>query len=106
MAVCLDYQSVTIRREEEFVVSWRKYLVLGIILLSVLALRVRNRHLEVAYGYQIHKEHELTESLNVEKEDLEYQVSVLTRFENLRDEADKRLKLQPVAESVFRVNEK
>jgi hypothetical protein len=104
MAVCLDYQSVSIRSDEEIAVSWRKYLILGLILLCLIALRVRNRHLEVAYGYQLHQENELTERLNTEKQDLEYQVSVLTRFENLRDEADKRLKLVSSPKSVVRVN--
>lgn len=100
MAACLDYQVIPSRSGGDVKpISWRKQtLSIGLLLVAI-GYRVHNRHLETQYGYDIHSEHKLSMELKAEKKDLEYQLSVLNRLENIRNRASETLSLGEITKS-------
>ncbi|MGI6680674.1 MAG: hypothetical protein ACOX3T_04240 [Bdellovibrionota bacterium] len=89
MAVCLDYQSVYVKREK---VVGNKLLICAVLLLmSVLIFRVWIRAEKVALGYQIAEAQNKTKEYSTIKKDLATQLSVLKRYDNLMGLAQTRL---------------
>lgn len=93
MAVCLQYQSVYVKREST-VVSVRTQVFAAAVLLIVLAARVWTK-LEATYlGYQFAQERSKTVELDMERRELELQRSVLLRPDSLTKSARQMSQLQ------------
>lgn len=78
MTVCLQYQSVYVRRDDA-AVSKKLHLVVAVCLLCVLAARVWVKLESTDVGYQLASERQKTVALDMERRELELQVSVLKR---------------------------
>jgi hypothetical protein len=92
MAVCLQYQSVYVRRSSA-AVSKRVQLVVAGALLSVLALRVWVKLEVTDIGYHLAHERQRTVILDMERRELELQLSVLKRPDTLVRIAHEKLGL-------------
>lgn len=95
MAVCLDYQSVYTRRRE-IKISMRLQLVAGLLLLAVLCCKVWVKVASTDVGYQLARLRQQAVSLDMERRELELQLSVLLRTDNLARMARDRLHLAPL----------
>ena len=92
MAVCLDYQSVYYNRRAS-AVSIRLELAAGLLLALALVGKVWMKIESTDAGYQVARERQKTVQLDMERRDLELQLSVLLRRDNLSSMAQKRLGL-------------
>lgn len=86
MAVCLQYQSVYVKREAA-VVSLRVQVVAAMALLLVLGARVWMKLEVTDVGYQLARERSRTVELDMERRELELQRSVLLRPDSLATSA-------------------
>jgi hypothetical protein len=82
MAVCLQYQSVYVKRDST-VVSAKLQLLAACALLAVLGVRVWSKLEATDVGYQLARERQRTVSLDMERRELELQLSVLLRPDSL-----------------------
>jgi len=82
MAVCLQYQSVYVKREAA-VVSLRVQVAAAVALLVVLGARVWVKLEATDAGYQLARERAKTVELDMERRELELQRSVLLRPDSL-----------------------
>ncbi|MCO6430905.1 MAG: hypothetical protein J5J00_08590 [Deltaproteobacteria bacterium] len=95
MSVCLDYQKVYSKRRS-LVVSVRVQIIAALVLLVCLAFKVWLRIECTSLGYQIAKERQLTMDLDMQRRELELQISVVKRADNLADKAAVQLGLRPL----------
>ena len=86
MAVCLQYQSVYVKREAA-VVSIRAQVAAAVALLVVLGARVWVKLEATDAGYQLARERSKTVELDMERRELELQRSVLLRPDSLSSAA-------------------
>lgn len=86
MAVCLQYQSVYVRRESK-AVSARVQILAAVVLLGVLGARVWVKLEATDLGYQMAHERQRTVELDMERRELELQRSVLLRPDSLAKSA-------------------
>jgi len=86
MAVCLQYQSVYVKREAA-VVSARAQIMAAVALLMVLGARVWTKLEATDLGYQLARERSKTVELDMERRELELQRSVLLRPDSLTKSA-------------------
>lgn len=93
MAVCLQYQSVYVKREAA-VVSLRVQVVAAVALLVVLGARVWVKLEATDVGYQLARERARTVELDMERRELELQRSVLLRPDSLTTSARKMAHLE------------
>jgi cell division protein FtsL len=93
MAVCLEYQSVYCRRDK-IVISVRMQVIAGVLLLLALVGKVWIKIETTDLGYQLSREREVKNSLEMEKREYELQRSVLLRTDNLTRIAQRKLGLQ------------
>jgi hypothetical protein len=104
MAVCLQYQSVYVKREAA-VVSLRVQIVAAVALLLVLGARVWVKLEATDLGYQLARERSRTIELDMERRELELQRSVLLRPDSLSASARKMAHLEEhMAERSFRIS--
>jgi hypothetical protein len=82
MAVCLQYQSVYVKREAA-VVSLRVQVAIALALLVVLGARVWVKLEVTDVGYQLARERSKTIELDMQRRELELQRSVLLRPDSL-----------------------
>ena len=101
MAVSLDYQAVYYRKEK-VVISGRSQLIASTILLVVLSARVWMRIETTDLGYRFAAEQAKTFSYDMERSELELQLSILRRPDNLTRMASSRLGLHPLDPSQAR----
>lgn len=78
MAVCLQYQSVYVRREKR-ISAVKVQLVAACALLGVLGMRVWTKLQATDVGYQLAKERQRSVALDMERRELELQRSLLLR---------------------------
>jgi hypothetical protein len=88
MAVCLQYQSVYVRREAA-VVSLRVQVAAAVALLVVLGAKVWVKLEATDVGYQLARERSRTVAFDMERRELELQRSVLLRPDSLTMSARK-----------------
>lgn len=93
MAVCLQYQSVYVKREAS-VVSLRVQVVTALALLLVLGARVWVKLQATDVGYQLARERSRTVELDMERRELELQRSILLRPDSLNSAARKMASLE------------
>jgi hypothetical protein len=93
MAVCLQYQSVYVKREAA-VVSLRVQVAAAVALLVVLGARVWVKLEATDVGYQLARERTRTVELDMERRELELQRSVLLRPDSLSTSARKMAHLE------------
>jgi hypothetical protein len=92
MAVCLQYQSVYIRRESARV-SGKIQLFGAVVLLAILGAKVWSKLEATDLGYSLARERQRTVTLDMERRELELQRSVLLRPDSLSKSARDRLGL-------------
>lgn len=88
MAVCLQYQSVYVKREG-VAVSLRARIAVAVTLLLVLGARVWVKLEATDVGYQLASERNKTIELDMQRRELELQRSVLLRPDSLNASARK-----------------
>lgn len=93
MSVCLDYQAVRYKVKNPVKVSFKTQLFAALFLLAVLVFKVWLRIETTNQGYILAKEKQETVSLDMQRRELELQLSVLERADNLRARARKTLGL-------------
>ncbi len=93
MAVCLDYQIAYIPRSQVNK-DWWKLLLACVFLLGALLLRVAVKVETTSLAYQLAKEQQFTVELDMQRRDLELQLSVLMRADTLTEQASRRLGLK------------
>jgi len=93
MAVSLDYQAVYFRKDK-VVISVRSQIIAAAILLVVLSARVWMRVETTDLGYKFAAEQQKTVDLDMERRELELQLSILRRPDNLTRMATSRLGLR------------
>jgi len=104
MAVCLRYQAVYVRRERD-AVSKKAHLVLASLLLVVLSARVWMKLEATDLGYQFARERQKTVALDMERREMELQLSVLNRPDALAKTAVEHLHLsERRSDQVIRVS--
>jgi hypothetical protein len=104
MAVCLQYQSVYVKREAA-VVSLRVQVAAAVALLLVLGARVWMKLEATDLGYQLASERSKTVELDMQRRELELQRSVLLRPDSLTISARKMARLEDhTSERSFRVS--
>ncbi len=89
MAVCLDYQSVYVKNVKT--VSNKLTILASFFLMSVLIFHVWIRSEKVSLGYNIATAQNKTAEYSTIKKDLEMQLSVIGRYDNLMNLSQKRL---------------
>jgi hypothetical protein len=82
MAVCLQYQSVYVKREATRV-SGKVQLLGAVVLLVLLGVKVWAKLEATDLGYSLARERQKTVALDMERRELELQRSVLLRPDNL-----------------------
>ena len=92
MAVCLEYQSVYCSSRER-ASSLKGQIICATLLLLALLSKVWIKVESTDIGYQVARERQRTISLDMERRELELQLSVLLRADNLTTAAQKRLGL-------------
>ena len=92
MAVCLDYQAVYVRRGSTAVTT-RIHIAAAFLLLATLAVKVWIKLETTDLGYQLARERQVTVDLDMQRRELELQLSVLTRPDNLSRAAKNKLGL-------------
>lgn len=95
MAVCLDSQSVYCRRDK-IVISVRLQLLAATLLLIALVVKIWVKIETTDLGYQLAKERNKTVSLDMERRELELQLSVILRPDNLTKKASQTLGFVPL----------
>jgi hypothetical protein len=95
MAVCLDYQSVYMRRERVGI-SVRTQIAAAVVLLLTLGFKVWVKLESIDLGYQLAKAREIAVTLDMERRELELQRSVLSRPDALSRIAAQKLGLRSV----------
>ena len=93
MAVCLDYQSVYHRRRS-FVLSVRLQIIAASLLLLVLVGKVWIKIETTNLGYQLAEQRQRTIEYDMQRRELNLQLSVLMRPDNLERLAHERLGLE------------
>ena len=93
MAVCLQYQSVYVKREAA-VVSLRVQVATAVALLLVLGARVWVKLEATDVGYQLARERSRTIELDMQRRELELQRSVLLRPDSLSAAARQMVQLE------------
>lgn len=93
MSVCLDYQAVKYKVKKPIVVSFRMQFFAALFLLAVLVLKVWIRIENTNLGYVLAKEKQNTVDFDMQRRELELQLSVLERTDNLTHRAKKQLGL-------------
>ena len=101
MAVCLDYQNVYQQRSW-FEVPSKIQVLLLLILMAVLVLKVTLRVQATDLGYRLAEERKRTIALDMERRDLELQLSLLLRPDALARAARERIGLVPLNPSQAR----
>lgn len=96
MAVCLDYQMVYQRREE-FAVPVRVQVAVALCLFAALVCKIWTRLENTDLGYQLGRERQKTVELDMQRRELELQLSILLRPDNLSRLTAQRLGLQPLS---------
>jgi hypothetical protein len=86
MTVCLQYQSVYVRRDDA-AVSKKLQLLVACCLLCALVARVWVKLESTDVGYQLARERQKTVALDMERRELELQLSVLKRPDALAKSA-------------------
>jgi hypothetical protein len=86
MAVCLQYQSVYVRRESARV-SGKIQLFGAVVLLALLGIKVWAKLEATDLGYSLARERQRTVALDMERRELELQRSVLLRPDSLSKSA-------------------
>jgi len=103
MAVCLDYQTVYLRRESSSL-GWHLTVASIVILFGTLMGQIWVRTEVTDVGYQIAEQQRLQGQLTVERQELELERIVLHRPDNLAKRAQKTLGFQqPQKDQLFRV---
>ncbi|NMC61939.1 MAG: hypothetical protein GYA55_02095 [SAR324 cluster bacterium] len=92
MSISLDYQLVY-NRKGSLVVPIYWQIAAALLLLVSLSLRIWVKIETTDAGYKLARERETTIALDMERRELELQLSVLMRPDNLAQEAQKRLGL-------------
>ena len=95
MSVWLQHQAVLGRREKVWWM-WHFQVGAGLLLLIALVTRVWIRIETTDLGYDLGREHEKMVQLDMERRELELQLSVLTRKVNLARQAKDKLGLVPL----------
>ena len=95
MAVCLDYQHVYTHRTA-VVISGRFQAITVILLVAALAGKVWLSNRSTAVGYQLAREQSRTVALDMQRRELELELSVLMRPDTLTRAARKSLGLLPL----------
>ncbi|MDC0358207.1 hypothetical protein OAO01_05265 [Oligoflexia bacterium] len=95
MAVCLDYQSVYAPRHK-IVISVRMQLFAAVFLLVSLAAKVWIKVETTQVGYELAQRRELAVQYDMQRRDLNLQLSILLRPDNLSKMAQERLGLVPL----------
>jgi hypothetical protein len=95
MSVCLEYQPLYYNRSAELG-SVRFKLFAGALLLAMLTLRVWIKLECTDLGYELAREQQRTIELDIERRELELQLSVLKRPDVLGARATQRLGLRPL----------
>ena len=93
--MALDYQSVY-HRKRTIVISVRFQIMAAVFLLAALITKVCIKIEGTSVGYQLAAERQKTIDLDMEKQELELQVSVLLRSDNLARAASEKLGLKPL----------
>lgn len=96
MAICLEYQAVYCNRRDK-VVSLRMQIAAAVFLFAVLCCRVWIKIESVDLGYQLAKQRQRTIALDMQRRELELQLSVLLKADNLARSAERRLGLGPLS---------
>lgn len=92
MAVCLQYQSVYVKREAARV-SGKVQLLGAVALLALLAVKVWAKLEATDVGYSLARERQKTVALDMERRELELQRSVLMRPDSLSRSAREKVGL-------------
>jgi hypothetical protein len=92
-AVCLDYQSVYCTKQET-VSSWSLSLVSAVFLLLALGFKIWIGINSTALGYQLAEERTRAVNYDMQRRELELQLSILLRPDNLAQHAKESLGLQ------------
>lgn len=95
MAVCLDYQSVYCRRQSS-AISLRAQIVAAAFLLATLVGKVWLTIQTTDLGYRVARERQRTIELDMERRELELELSVLLRPDRLAKAAGAKLGLGPL----------
>ena len=94
MSVCLDYQAVKYKVKKPVSVSFRTQFFAAAFLLAVLVLKVWVRIEGTNLGYVLAKEKQITVDLDMQRRELDLQLSVLERTDNLSRRAKQLLGLR------------
>jgi cell division protein FtsB len=92
MTVCLQYQSVYVKREVK-ASSTRMQLLAAVVLLGVFAVRVWAKLEATDIGYQVARQRQQMVKLDMERRELELQRSLLLRPDSLARSARDRVGL-------------
>lgn len=92
MAVCLQYQSVYVKREAARV-SGKAQLVGAVVLLALLGIKVWAKLEATDLGYSLARERQKMVALDMERRELELQRSVLMRPDSLSKAAQDKVGL-------------
>lgn len=95
MAVCLDYQSVYAKKEK-IIISVRMQVIAALLLLISLIAKVWANVESTDLGYQLARERQQAIAYDMERRELELQLSVLLRPDNLGKRAKKALGMEPL----------
>ncbi len=101
MAVCLDYQAVYYRREEEKI-SWRMKVLLCGSLLFALSFRIWLKIESTDLGYQLAHERAQSVELDMQRREKELELSLLLRPDNLSRRAHNEIGLTALRPSQAR----
>ena len=95
MSVCLEYQSVYYKkRESALTLKWQ--VIATSLLLVALIGKVWIKIECTDFGYRVAREMQKTVALDMQRRELELQLSVLLRADNLTSTAQKRLGMVPL----------
>lgn len=95
MAICLDYQLVAYRKKDKSLLA--SHFFAGALLLSALCLKVWSQVVITDLGYEISRERTKSVELDMNKRELELQLSFIKRPDKISHEAKTRLGLGPVS---------
>jgi cell division protein FtsL len=104
MAVCLDYQTVYLRKQPVSLV-WHINVAASVVILGAIVTRIWLRNEATELGYQIAREQQLLVDVTKERQDLELHKVVLHRPDALAERAEKELGLKPLQKGrVFKIS--
>ena len=87
---CLDYQLVYLSKQETFH-SWSLFLVASLFLLLALGFKIWIGQNITSLGYQLAQEREMAVDYDMQRRELELQLSVLSRPDNIAQRAQEVL---------------